>query len=77
VISDGGHLSVESYRNVSRVEITLSSDYYQAWENHLSESLGMHIIDVNTSTRTILAGKDYNPDIEVFITVSPMSVTVE
>ncbi|MDG6244210.1 MAG: hypothetical protein QCH31_07440 [Methanolobus sp.] len=77
VVSDGGHLSVESYRNVSRVEITLSSDYYHAWESYLSESLEMQIIDVNTSTRTVFAGKDHNPQIEVFITVSPMSVSVE
>lgn len=77
VVADGGQLSVESYENVSRVEITISSDYYQAWEKYLDDSMEMQIIDINTSTRTVKAGKNYNPNIDVFITASPMSVTVE
>ncbi len=77
VVSDGGQLSVEMYENVSRVEITISSDYYEAWEKYLENSIGMQILDVNTSSRTVRAEKDYNPNIDVFISTSPMSVTVE
>lgn len=77
VVSNGGQLLVESYNNVSQVEITLSSDYYEAWEKYLNESIGMQTTYVNASNTTIQLRKDYNPNIDVFITVSPMSVTVE
>ncbi|WP_292468076.1 hypothetical protein [Methanolobus sp.] len=78
VISDGGQLSVEMYENVSNVEITLSSEYYRAWEKYLNESVGMQVKNINDSTKTIIMEKDYTPNnIDVFITVSPMSVTVE
>lgn len=78
VISDGGQLSVERYQNVSNVEITLSSKYYEAWENYLDESVGMQVVSINSSTKTVVMEKNYSPNnIDVFITVSPMSVTVE
>jgi hypothetical protein len=78
VISDGGQLSVEKYQNVSNVEITLSSKYYEAWEKYLNESVGMQAVSINTSTKTLTMEKSYSPNnIDVFITVSPMSVTVE
>jgi hypothetical protein len=77
VISDGGQLAVETYTNVSKVEITMSSEYYEAWDKYFRESLEMTITEVNSSTGTIHAEKSYNPNIDVFIMVSPMSVTVE
>ncbi|MBP1910092.1 DUF7289 family protein [Methanolobus bombayensis] len=77
VIADGGQLAVETYTNVSKVEITMSSEYYEAWEKYFDDSLEMTVTDVNTTTNTIHAEKNYNPNIDVFITVSPMSVTVE
>jgi hypothetical protein len=77
VISDGGQLAVETYNNVSKVEITMSSEYYEGWHTYFQESLEMANTSVNTTTRTIYAEKSYNPNIDVFIMVSPMSVTVE
>ncbi len=77
VIADGSQHAVEKYDNVSKVEITMSSDYYEAWEKYLNESLEMNIADINSTTRTIHAEKTYTSNIDVFITVSPMSVTVE
>ncbi|ETA68281.1 MAG: hypothetical protein PWQ75_884 [Methanolobus sp.] len=77
VISDGGQLAVETYNNVSKVEITMSSEYYEGWNTYFQESLEMANTSVNTTTRTIYAEKSYNPNIDVFIMVSPMSVTVE
>ncbi|MEZ5335582.1 MAG: hypothetical protein R2741_10265 [Methanolobus sp.] len=77
VIADGGQLSVDTYRNVSRVEMTVSSKYYDGWENYLNESIGMQTIDVNSSTKTVHMGRNYNQNIDVFIAASSMSATVE
>lgn len=77
VISDGGQLSVARIENVSQVNITMASEYYDGWEKFLNESMGMQIVDVDESNNTIVASRSYNPNIDVIITISPMSVTVE
>ncbi|WP_406655729.1 hypothetical protein V7O62_08030 [Methanolobus sp. ZRKC2] len=77
VISDGGQLSVARLENVSHVNITMASDYYDGWEKFLNESMEMQIVDVDTANNTFVASRDYNPNIDVVITISPMSVTVE
>ena len=77
IISDGGQLAIETYTNVSKIEITMSSEYYEAWDKYFQETLDMTTTSVNTTTRTIYVEKSYNPNIDVFIMVSPMSVTVE
>ena len=77
VISEGGQLAVERFENVSRVEITISSEYYEAWERYLSDSVGMQEIDTNISTQTVSMGKNYSQNIDVLVTVSPMSIKIE
>ncbi|SFM67000.1 DUF7289 family protein [Methanolobus profundi] len=77
VISEGGQLAVEKYENVSRVRIEISSEYYDAWARYLDNSVGMQMIDLNSSSRTAIMEKNYSQNIDVFVTVSPMSVTVE
>ncbi|MBN2109793.1 MAG: hypothetical protein JW705_01715 [Methanosarcinaceae archaeon] len=77
VISDGGQLSASRYENVSRVNITMMSDYYDGWERYLNQSMGMQIVDVDATNSTISASRSFSPNIDVMISISPMSVTVE
>ncbi|WP_340820202.1 hypothetical protein [Methanolobus sp. WCC4] len=77
VISEGGQLAVERFENVSRVEMTISSEYYEAWERYLSDSIGMQQTNINTTTQTVSMEKNYSQNIDVLVTVSPMSISIE
>jgi len=77
VVSQGGQISVSVYENVSRVDMTIKSDYHEGWERYLNETLGMDIKYTDPANSTIYASRDYNPGIDVLVTVSPMSVTIE
>jgi hypothetical protein len=77
VVSQGGQLSVSLYENVSAVNINLTSDYYEGWGSYLNETLGMEISSVDPQNKTISASRNYDPGIDVLVTSSPMSVTIE
>lgn len=77
VISEGGQICVSVYENVSMVNITLTSDYYEGWGRYLNETLGMDITNIDSQNNTISARRDYNPGIDVLVTTSPMAVTIE
>ncbi|WP_230375371.1 hypothetical protein [Methanolobus vulcani] len=77
VISESGQLSLERFENVSQVNITMKSDYYTGWESFLNESIGMQITDVDTTNNTFTASRTYNPNIEVLISISPITATLE
>ncbi len=77
VISDGGQLSVSRYENVSHVNITIMSDYYDGWAKYLNESMEMQILDMNAANTTVTAGRSFSPSIDVITSISPMSVKVE
>ncbi len=77
VIADGGQLSINRFENVSRVNISIRSDYYEGWENYLNSDIGMGITRLDASNTTVFASKEYNPEIDVLIAMSPMTVKVE
>lgn len=77
VISESGQLSVERIENVSQVNITMRSDYYTGWERFLNESIGMQITDVDAANYTIVASRNYDPGIDVVISVAPITATLE
>ncbi|WP_406660494.1 hypothetical protein V7O66_11680 [Methanolobus sp. ZRKC3] len=77
VTAEGGKRAVRNYENVSQVNITLKSSYYQAWERYLNENLKMTISTVDHANNTIYASRDYSGNIDVFIISSPMTVTIE
>ena len=77
VVSDGGQLSVKRMQNVSNVNITIVSDYYEGWEKYLDNDLGMQITNIDAANNTVFATRSYNPNIDVLISTAPMSVTVE
>lgn len=77
VTADAGRRSIESYQNVSQVNITIASDYFEAWERYLNEHLDMSTIDVNETTQTVLAGKSYTENIDVYIVKATMDVTID
>ena len=76
IISDGGERWTYSYQNVSRVDITITSKYYQAWESYLEETMGMNtsVDDVNS---TVHAQRLYSENIDVHAIYSPMTVKIE
>ncbi len=77
VTADAGRRSIESYQNVSQVSITVTSDYFEAWERYLNEHLEMATINVNETTQTVLAGKSYTENIDVYIIKAFMDVTID
>ncbi|WP_342303918.1 hypothetical protein [Methanolobus sp. ZRKC5] len=77
VTADAGRRSIESYQNVSEVNITITSDYFEAWERYLNEHLGMSTIELNETTQTVLAGKIYTENIDVYIVKAAMDVTID
>ncbi|WMW21558.1 hypothetical protein RE476_09175 [Methanolobus mangrovi] len=77
VTADAGRRSIESYRNVSQVNVTVTSDYFKAWEKFLNERLEMSTIDINETTQTVLAGKSYTENIDVYIIKAAMDVTID
>jgi hypothetical protein len=76
VTADGRPKRVERYENVSRVNISITSDYFEAWGRYLNESLQMPIVMVDTDNKTINASKEYLTNIDVYVTSSPMKVTI-
>lgn len=78
IVCDGGLPSVHRYENVSRVNITIGSEYYDGWGRFLSETLGMRVTGYDTANNTVFTSKQYSPDnIDVVIVYSPMRVTIE
>jgi len=75
VTADGGRKAVDTYENVSQVNITVTSDYFEAWGRYLNESLQMPIV-IDTDNKTINASKEYFTNIDVYIASSPMTVTI-
>ncbi|MDN5308834.1 MAG: hypothetical protein PWP14_228 [Methanolobus sp.] len=76
VTADGHGKKVYRYENVSQVNISLTSDYFQAWARYLNESLQMPIVMVDGTNKTINASKEYPANIDVYIAISPMTVTI-
>ncbi|MDP2216240.1 MAG: hypothetical protein Q8J68_02995 [Methanolobus sp.] len=76
VTADSGRKTVEAYENVSQVNITVTSEYFEAWGRYLNESLLMPIVMVDADNKTINLSKDYLTNIDVYVASSPMTVTI-
>ncbi len=77
-VADGGESSVYKYTNVSAVDITIMSQYYEGWEKYLDDTFGMKIISRDENNNTIQVRKDdYLENIDVYILYSPLSVRIE
>jgi hypothetical protein len=78
VVCDGGLPSVHRYENVSMVNITICSEYYDGWGRFLNETMGMQIKEYDAVNDTISTSKRYSPDsIDVVIVYSPMKATIQ
>jgi hypothetical protein len=78
VVCDGGLPSVHRYENVSMVNITIGSEYYDGWGRFLNETMGMQVTGYDVFNGTVSASKQYLPDnIDVVIVSSPMRVTIQ
>ena len=76
VTADSERKTVEAYQNVSQVNITVTSEYFEAWGRYLNESLQMPIVMADTNNKTINLSKDYLTNIDVYVASSPMTVTI-
>ncbi len=77
VTANGGRRTIESYYNISRVNITIESNYFKAWENYLNGTMKMPIIMTDEVNNTVYASKNYAQNIDVFIVESPMHVRID
>jgi hypothetical protein len=77
VTADAGRRSIESYQNVSQVNITIRSNYFEAWERYLNEHLDMPTALVDDTNRTIYTSKNYSQNIDVYIVKASMDVTID
>jgi hypothetical protein len=77
IVADGGQPSVNKFENVSQVNITIGSEYYEGWERYLDDNIGMEIVQKDIANNTIAATRTYSPEIDVLIAISPMNIKVE
>ncbi len=77
ITADGGKKIIHNYENVSQVNLTLTSDFYKAWERYLSETMDMQITRVDNSNNTVYAHKNYQKNIDVFIIDSSMGIRID
>lgn len=77
VTADAGTRSIESYQNVSQLNMTITSDYFEAWERYLNEYLGLTTLELNETTQTVTAGKNFTENIDVHIIKAAMDVTID
>lgn len=77
VITEGGQPLVYTYQNVSSVDITIRSQYYNAWENYLRDSLEMQIVEMDDTNSTVHARNNFTENIDVYILKSPLDMRVE
>ncbi len=78
VVCDGGLPSVHRYENVSMVNITIGSEYYDGWGKFLNETMDMRVTGYDTANDTVFTSRLYSPDnIDVVIVYSPMKVIIQ
>lgn len=75
VTANGGRRTIESYHNVSQVNITISSDYYEGWADYLNGTMGMSILE-DEGNSTVTASKMYGQNIDVYIIEAPMDIVI-
>jgi hypothetical protein len=76
VTADSERKTVKAYENVSQVNITVTSEYFEAWGRYLNESLQMPIVMVDADNKSINLSKEYLTNIDVYVASSPMTVTI-
>jgi hypothetical protein len=77
VTADGGTKSIDKYENVSQMNVSVTSDYFEAWGKYFNETLEMPIVMVDSDNKTINCSKSYLNNINVYVINSPMSVTID
>ena len=76
VTANGGRRTIERHYNVSQVNISIKSDYFEAWEKYLNESMEMPVENVDWTNSTVSTSRDYPSNIDVFIVEAPMHITI-
>jgi hypothetical protein len=77
VTADSGRKTVYMYENVSQVNISVTSDYFDAWARYLNESLEMQVVTLDSTNRTVNVSKEYSANINVYVASSPMTITID
>ncbi|MDW7731117.1 MAG: hypothetical protein SCH66_01665 [Methanolobus sp.] len=77
VTADGGRKNIHLYENVSQMNISVTSDYFEAWGRYFNESLQMPVVMVDSNNRTVNCSKNYLNNIDVYVIESPMKVTID
>ena len=62
ITADAGTRTTVSYHNVSQMNITITSDYVEAWERFLddNERLGMTTVRNDVVNRTVEVSRNYS-----------------
>jgi len=77
VTANGGSKDIDKYENVSMMNISVTSEHFEAWGRYFNESLQMPIVMEDSNNETINCSKNYLPNIDVYIINSPMKVTID
>lgn len=77
VTADSGSKKVYKYENVSMMNASITSDYFESWGRYLNESLQMQIVIEDSDNRTINCSKIYPTNIDVYVIYSPMKITID
>lgn len=77
VTADAGSKKVYKYENVSMINTSITSNYFEAWGRYFNESLQMQIVDEDSGNKTVNCSRNYLNNIDVYVIYSPMEVTID
>lgn len=77
VTADAGSKKIYKYENVSMMNVSVTSDYFEAWGRYFNENLQMQIVVEDSSNRTVNCSKSYPTNIDVYVIYSPMKITID
>jgi hypothetical protein len=76
ITADSRPKSTVSYQNVSQMNVTITSDYVEAWEGFLTERLNMTTTENEITNRTAELSVTFTENVDVYFVKSYMDVTI-
>lgn len=76
ITADSRIKSTVSYQNVSQMNVTITSDYVEAWEKFLTERLNMTTTESDIENRTVHLSVNFTENADVYFVKAYMDVTI-
>lgn len=76
VTADSAGKYIDKYENVSMMNVSVTSKYFEAWGRYFNESLQMPVTK-DSNNKTINGSKNFVHNIDVYVIKSPMKITID